>query len=104
CVHRKPYCRPVCYSCFTQFTTETTMSPRSVHPAPVRTLISPARSSDAPSAAVAAENLAGPAVGSVDAVVRAPRTEDHFVRIVSSRPSSEVNPHLWTWQAEALDA
>lgn len=80
------------------------MTSRSVHPAPVRTLISLARSSDDPSAAVAAENLAGSAVGSVDAVVRAPRTEAHFVRIVSSRPSSEVNPHLWTWQAEALDA
>ena len=52
------------------------MTSRSVHPAPVRTLISPARSSDDPSAAVAAENLAGSAAGSVDAVVRAPRTED----------------------------
>lgn len=29
---------------------------------------------------------------------------DHFVAMVSSRSSSEVNPHLWEWQAESLDA
>nr|WP_309131252.1 sigma-70 family RNA polymerase sigma factor [Brevibacterium sp.] len=29
---------------------------------------------------------------------------DHFVESVSSRTAAEVNPGLWTWQAEALDA
>ncbi len=30
--------------------------------------------------------------------------KDHFVDSVTSRPAAEVNPGLWAWQAEALDA
>ncbi|GAA4282751.1 hypothetical protein GCM10022261_02820 [Brevibacterium daeguense] len=29
--------------------------------------------------------------------------KDEFLRILKSRPVSEVNPHLWQWQREALD-
>src|SRR5699024_4920795 len=57
CRSRKHYVSTDGYCCFKHFTKETTMTSRSVHPAPVRTLISPARSSDDPRAAVAAENL-----------------------------------------------
>lgn len=80
------------------------MTFRSVKAVPVRTLISPARNLDAPSSTVPAESIAAPAASAVDGAARTPRTEDHFIKLVSSRPSSEVNPRLWTWQAEALDA
>ena len=80
------------------------MTFRSVKAVPVRTLISPARNLDAPSSTVPAESIAAPAASAVDGAARTPRTEDHFIKLVSSRPSGEVNPHLWTWQAEALDA
>lgn len=80
------------------------MTFRSVKAVPVRTLISPARNLDAPSSTVPAESIAAPAASAVDGAARTPRTEDHFIKLVSSRPSSKVNPRLWTWQAEALDA
>jgi RNA polymerase primary sigma factor len=78
------------------------MNVRSVTPTPIRTLISPARNLEDLSAPLPAE-LTGTAA-SIDAVDSTPRLNDHFINIVASRPSSEVNPHLWTWQAEALDA
>lgn len=39
----------------------------------------------------------------VDAAQAAKPVEDEFLRILRSRPVSEVNPHLWRWQQEALD-
>src|SRR5699024_3825945 len=92
------------YCCFKYFTKETTMNVRSIKPTPVRTLISPARSIDDPSASLPSE-LPGTGTASVDKVIEEPSASpDHFINIVSSRPSSEVNPHLWAWQAEVLDA
>ena len=33
-----------------------------------------------------------------------PPAADPFLTVVKRRPASEVNPHLWQWQAEAIDA
>ena len=80
------------------------MNVRSIKPTPVRTLISPARNIDDPSASLPSE-LPGTGTEAADIVIEEPSASpDHFINIVSSRPSSEVNPYLWAWQAEALDA
>lgn len=39
----------------------------------------------------------------VDTAQAAKPVEDEFLRILRSRPVSEVNPYLWRWQQEALD-
>jgi RNA polymerase primary sigma factor len=80
------------------------MNVRSVKQMPVRALISPAHSVDDPSAMLPSGDMVSAVADSVDVVARTPRKSDHFINIVSSRPSSEINPHLWTWQAEALDS
>ena len=33
-----------------------------------------------------------------------PPAEDPFLTVVKRRPAKDVNPHLWGWQAEAIDA
>ncbi|UZD61124.1 sigma-70 family RNA polymerase sigma factor [Brevibacterium sp. JSBI002] len=80
------------------------MNVRSVTQTPVRTLISRAHSIDDPSATLPTGADVCAVADSVDVVRQRPQTNDHFINIVASRPSREVNPHLWTWQAEALDA
>lgn len=80
------------------------MNVRSVTQPPVRTLISRAHSIDDPSSALATAADLGSAAEPVYSSDRSPEEFDHFVNIVASRPSIEVNPHLWSWQAEALDA
>ena len=80
------------------------MNVRSVTQPPVRTLISRAHSIDDPSSALATAADLGSAAEPVHSSDRSPEKFDHFVNIVASRPSIEVNPHLWSWQAEALDA
>src|SRR5699024_11168189 len=80
------------------------MHVHTVEPKPIRTLNGPARNADGPSAPLPSE-LPSTGTTVLDEVAdRAPRKSDHFINIVASRPSSEVNPGLWTWQAEALDA
>ncbi|MDK8435097.1 MULTISPECIES: sigma-70 family RNA polymerase sigma factor [unclassified Brevibacterium] len=80
------------------------MNVRSVTQPPVRTLISQAHIIDDPSSALATAADLGSAAEPVYSSDRSPEKFDHFVNIVASRPSIEVNPHLWSWQAEALDA
>lgn len=80
------------------------MNVRSVKPTPIRTLISSARNIDDPSAPLLAELPGTGTIPSNNIASTVPLQNDHFINIVASRPSSEVNPHLWPWQAEALDA
>lgn len=80
------------------------MNVRSVTPTPIRTLMSPAHNIDDPSAPLPSEVPGTGTAVVADVIERAPRKTDHFINILASRPSNEVNPHLWTWQAEALDA
>jgi RNA polymerase primary sigma factor len=80
------------------------MNVRSVTPTPIRTLISPARNLNDPSAPLPAELPGTGSAAPVNAIDSARPQDDYFINIVASRPSSEVNPDLWSWQAEALDA
>ncbi|WGP04841.1 sigma-70 family RNA polymerase sigma factor [Bacillus subtilis] len=80
------------------------MDVRSVKQTPVRTLINSVHRIDDPSATLSLSSNGAVAASAVKAVESTPQPNDHFIKIVASRPSSEVNPHLWTWQAEALDA
>lgn len=80
------------------------MDVRSVKQTPVRTLINSVHRIDDPSATLSLSSNGAVAASAVKAVEPTPQPNDHFIKIVASRPSSEVNPHLWTWQAEALDA
>ncbi|WCE38818.1 sigma-70 family RNA polymerase sigma factor [Brevibacterium sp. BDJS002] len=80
------------------------MTVRSIEPTPVRTLVSPAHNIDDPST-LPPSAFTGTGTAGLSEVVKAtPRKSDHFINIVASRAASEVNPHLWAWQAEALDA
>lgn len=80
------------------------MDVRAVKQTPVRTLINSAHSIDDPSATLSPSGNGAVAANVVNAVQPTPPANDHFINIVDSRPSIEVNPHLWAWQAEALDA
>lgn len=80
------------------------MDVRAVKQTPVRTLINSAHSIDDPSATLSPSGNGAVAANVVNAVQPTPPANDHFINIVVSRPSIEVNPHLWAWQAEALDA
>lgn len=80
------------------------MDVRSVNPTLVRTLISPACNIDDPSAPPSSVLTGTGTTVLADVINETPRKTDHFINIVASRAASEVNPHLWEWQAEALDA
>lgn len=95
------------------------MNVRAADSAHVRTLVEPSHMDELQGSNGPVEALgAGPVTPTASADVRmnysalvsplqvvSPAVKrDHFIDIVSSRSSKEVNPHLWQWQAEALDA
>ena len=53
---------------------------------------------------VAAVGVASTTAADAPAVPPPPPTEDPFLTVVKRRPAKDVNPHLWQWQAEAIDA
>lgn len=95
------------------------MNVRAADSAPIRTLVEPSHldehlGSPGPARVLGpGPVMPGPSADvrtNYSAVVSPPRVvspvvqRDHFIDIVSSRSSKEVNPYLWQWQAEALDA
>lgn len=95
------------------------MNVRAADSTPIRTLVEPSRLDEYPGTPGPAGLLGpGPVTPAASADVRmnysplvsppqvvSPAVKrDHFIDIVSSRSSKEVNPYLWQWQAEALDA
>ena len=53
---------------------------------------------------VAAMPDASTTAAGIPAVPPPPPMEDPFLAVVKRRPAKDVNPHLWQWQAEAIDA
>ena len=95
------------------------MNVRAADPAPIRTLVEPSHMDEHLGGPGPAKVLGtGPLMPTASAdvatdfsaadlspvVVSQIVQRDHFIDIVSSRSSKEVNPYLWQWQAEALDA
>lgn len=92
------------YCCFKHFAKETTVKLQSTHAARVRRLINSSENCRETVMNTHVAPVRIPASADTETVAQVLPTTDPFLKLVSSRPSNEVNPHLWTWQAEALDA
>lgn len=80
------------------------MNLRTVKPARIRTLVEPSQADEVVEIPALTEPTSSGPSDAVPPSITNAEARDHFIDIVSSRSSREVNPHLWHWQAEALDS